>query len=465
MKSLQIAILVAVVEGIAAFNIIGVQPEMPRITTRQAATAYELGDLAEEVRDQFPILSQSGQGGNKLVYLDSGATSQKPLAVLDAVDNYYREANANVHRGAHFLANRATERYESARDKVAAFVGASRREEIVFTAGATEAINLVVNTWGAANLGPGDEVILSVAEHHANLVPWQMLAERQGVLLNFVGVDEDMRYDLKHLQSLITPRTKLIGLAHVSNVLGAVNPVKEVVALAQTVGARVLLDACQSVPHMPVNAQALGVDWLVASGHKMCGPTGIGFLWGKYEVLEASPPWQGGGEMIDEVFLEHSTFAPPPGRFEAGTPPIAQAIGMGAACDFLSGIGMERVHAHERKLGRYLWDSLKGEDLGGLVLYGPSPEACEAAPWESPCERVGLVAFTSPAVHASDLTFFLDQEGVAVRSGHHCAQPLHRDVFKVGASTRASLYIHNDESDVDALCMAIRSSLKMFEDI
>jgi cysteine desulfurase/selenocysteine lyase len=214
---------------------------------------------------------------------------------------------------------------------------------------------------------------------------------------------------------------------------------------------------------MPVNAQALGVDWLVVSGHKMCGPTGIGFLWGKYEVLSESPPWQGGGEMIDEVFLTHSTFSPPPGRFEAGTPPIAQAVGLGAACDFLSSVGMERIHNHELKLGRYLWNALGDSDLGGLIRYGPSPDACSAAPWTSKCERGALLAFSSPKVHASDLTYFLDQEGVAVRSGHHCTQPLHRDVFEVGASTRASMYLYNDKKDVDVLCAAIKSTIEMLD--
>ena len=276
--------------------------------------------LADEVRGDFPILAMSEAGGSKpLVYLDSAATSQKPRAVLDALSSYYEEANANVHRGAHFLANRATERYEGARDKVAAFIGAGRREEVVFTRGATEAINLVANTWGAEHLGPGDEVILSVAEHHANLVPWQLLAERQGVLLQFVGLDAAGRYDLSHLEALLSKRTKLVALQHVSNVLGASNPVAEVVALARGnsrrgggAGTLVLLDACQSVPHMAVDVQALGVDFLVASGHKMCGPTGIGFLWARHALLEAMPPWHGGGEMIDEVGTTTTTTTPHP---------------------------------------------------------------------------------------------------------------------------------------------------------
>jgi len=299
-------------------------------------------------------------------------------------------------------------------------------------------------------------VILSVAEHHSNLVPWQLLAERQGVLLHFVQLDpHSQRYDVTHLQSLLSPRTKLIALGHVSNVLGALNPVQEVVALARECGARVLLDACQSVPHMPVDVQALGVDWLVASGHKMCGPTGIGFLWGRHDVLETMPPWQGGGEMIDQVYLDHSTYAPPPSRFEAGTPAIAQAVGLGAACDFLSGLGMDRVAAHEAILAEKLWTALSDPSLG-LTLYGPSPG--------SGAERCALAAFTHDTVHASDLTFFLDANcGVAVRAGHHCTQPLHRDVFRVPGTARASLYLYNDEADISALVKAIEETTAMME--
>ena len=396
--------------------------------------------------------------------------------VLDALNDYYLEANANVHRGAHFLANRATERYEAARSKVQKFVGAARREEIVFTRGASEAINLVANTWGSQYLGPGDEVILSVMEHHSNLVPWQLLAERNGVLLNFVRLDPATQgYDLAHFRELLEAakgRVKLVALPHVSNVLGCVNPVAEVTKLAHAVGAKVLVDGCQSVPHMPVDVQALDCDWLVASGHKMCAPTGIGFLYGKYDVLCEMPPWQGGGEMIDEVFLTHSTFAPPPGRFEAGTPAIAQAVGLGAACDFLAGVGMDRVQAHEDALAAKLWAALA--EVEGLQLYGPPPaaeqaedetgEAKKEEQAEGQGQRAALVAFHSDAVHAQDLTFFLDQEGVAVRSGHHCTQPLHRELG-IASSTRASLYLYNSEADIEVFIEKLKGTLGMFSDM
>ena len=357
--------------------------------------------LASEVRSEFPTLEQQVADGTKpLIYLDSAATSQKPRAVLDALDSFYVEANANVHRGAHTLAARATERYEAARDKVAAFVNAESRDEIVFTAGASESINLVAQAWGSEHIREGDEILLSVMEHHSNLVPWQLLAKRTGATLRFVGMDEKQNLDMDEFHSLLSPKTKLVALAHMSNVLGTVNPVRDIIDAAHAVGAKVMLDGCQSVPHMPVDVRALDCDFLVASGHKMCGPTGIGFLYGKYDVLSSMAPWQGGGEMIDEVFLTHSTYAPPPGRFEAGTPAIAQAVGLGAACDFLSSIGMDRVQDYEHALSRKLWDTLSG--IEGLDLYGPPPQADGSG-------RGALVAFNSQSVHASDLTFFLDQ--------------------------------------------------------
>lgn len=424
-------------------------------STSTVALSSSSLSLADEIRDEFPILAQPAQNGKPLVYLDSAATSQKPRVVLNALNDYYLEANANVHRGAHFLANRATERYEAARSKVQRFVNAARREEIIFTRGASEAINLVANTWGAAELGPGDEIILSVMEHHSNLVPWQLLAERNGVLLNFVRLDEAQQFDLSHFKEILEGsegRTKLVALPHVSNVLGCVNPVEEVVTLSHAAGAKVMVDACQSVPHMPVDVQALGCDWLVASGHKMCAPTGIGFLYGRYEALCSMPPWQGGGEMIDQVFLTHSTYAPPPGRFEAGTPAIAQAVGLGAACDFLQGIGMDRVQRHEDALAAKLWDALDG--IPGLTRFGPAPSPNSS--------RAALVAFHSHDVHAQDLTFFLDQDGVAVRSGHHCTQPLHRELG-VASSARASLYIYNSEADIDIFVDKLKGTLNMFD--
>lgn len=307
--------------------------------------------LGPAIRADFPLLEQQVHDGVPLVYLDSAATSQKPAVVLEAMARHQERDNANVHRGAHALSVRSTDAYEAARDKVAAFVGAASRDEVVFTSGATEAINLVAQTWGRANLGEGDEVVLSVAEHHSNIVPWQLLAAERGVVLRYARLNATEQLDLPHLLTLLGPRTKLVAVQHVSNVLGAVAPVGEIVAAAQGVGARVLLDACQSVPHMPVDVGRLGVDFLVASGHKMCGPTGVGFLWGRGEVLEGMPPWQGGGEMIDQVSVDGSTFLPPPARFEAGTPAITQAIGLGAACDYLRTLGMEAVEEYEHELG------------------------------------------------------------------------------------------------------------------
>ena len=493
-----------------------------RLASRPAAAAAPVtapaASLADEVRGDFPILTRLGGGGQPLVYLDNAATSQKPRAVIDAVSRYYEESNSNVHRSAHFLSNRATELYEGARDKVARFIGAARREEVVFTRGATEAINLVANTWGERHLTAGDEIVLSVAEHHSNLVPWQLLAARKGLALRFVKLDAAGRYDVAHLATLLGPRTKLVCLAHASNVLGALHPVAAVVRLARQAGARVLLDACQTVPHMPMNAKGLGVDWLVASGHKMLGPTGIGFLWGRHEVLLDSPPWQGGGEMVDEVFLDRpTTFAPPPGRFEAGTPAIAGAVGLGAACDYLSGLGMARVQAHGAALAEDLWRRLGDHCLGPLVRHGPSPEACAEASAEASARanvgssvgassssggsssgsgssggsrggsggstssstsgggdgavlggsggvssgRLPLVAFSSLHAHAADLAFFLDQRGVAVRSGHHCAQPLHRGGLGVAATCRASLYLYNDGGDVARLAEGLEHALEV----
>lgn len=408
--------------------------------------------LGQELRGDFPALHQEAYPGKPLVYLDSAATSQKPKAVLDAMGEYYEMQNANVHRGAHALSIRATEAYESARDKVQRFVNASSRDEVVFTRGATEAINLVANTWGLKELKPGDEILLTVMEHHSNLVPWQLVAQRTGAKLKFMGLDASEGLSMEDFHCMLSSRTKLVAFPHVSNALGCVNPVKHMVKAAHAVGARVLLDACQSVPHMKVDAQDLGVDWLAASSHKMCGPTGAGFLYGKTEVLKSMPPWHGGGEMIDEVFLEYSTYAEPPARFEAGTPPIAEVVGMGAACDYLGRIGMDRVESYEHQLSKYLYERLS--EVEGLRLYGPKPGSDGA-------DRAALVAFNSESVHASDLSFFMDQEGVAIRSGHHCTQPLHRLLGAKG-SARASLYIYNTFEEVDVLVEKLRDTIDFF---
>jgi len=405
--------------------------------------------LAAEVRADFPVLDQTIDG-NPLIYFDSAATSQKPTAVLDALRHYYERDNANVHRGAHALSARATRDFEAARDKVAQFVNAASRNEIVFTRNASEAINLVAQTWGSANIQAGDEIILSVMEHHSNLVPWQMLARRTGAVLKHVRLTEDEAFDLEHYRSLLTPRTKLVAIAHVSNTLGCVNPVDAVIAAAHQQGAEVLLDACQSVPHLPVDVQALDCDWLVASGHKMCGPTGIGFLYGKLDLLEAMPPFLGGGEMIGEVTLDSFTTAELPHKFEAGTPAIGEVIALGAAVDYLSAIGMERIHAYEQELSAYLQARLA--EIPHLRAYGPQGD------------RAALVAFNVEGLHASDLATLLDRDGVAIRSGHHCTQPLHA-LLGASGSARASLYFYNTREEIDAFIAALQETIAFFREV
>lgn len=416
-----------------------------------AASPVVEPQLGAVLRQQFPILDQE-VNGKPLVYLDNAATSQKPLAVIKAMDDYYSQYNSNVHRGVHYLSAKATTAYEDARGKVARFINASSDREIVFTRNASEAINLVAQTWGMDNLKQGDEVILSVAEHHSNLVPWQMVAQKTGAVLKHVRLTPDTQeLDMQHFHELVTPRTRLVSLVHVSNMLGAVLDVEPVVAAARKVGAKVLLDSCQSMPHMPLDVQALGVDWIVASAHKAVGPTGIGFLWGRYDVLDTMPPWMGGGEMIQDVFLDHSTYAPPPARFEAGTPSIAEAIGLGAACDYLSSLGMAKVHAYEQELGGYLYERLSAVDK--VTIYGPPPTVKRG--------RASLASFNVGGLHATDVSTLLDASGVAVRSGHHCTQPLHK-YLGIPASARASCYIYNTKHDVDMFIDALKETIDFF---
>ncbi|MEM9264259.1 MAG: SufS family cysteine desulfurase [Cyanobacteria bacterium P01_F01_bin.13] len=410
--------------------------------------------LADEVRADFPILNQT-VNDKPLVYFDNAATSQKPKVVLDALVNYYNRDNANVHRGVHTLSARATTAYEATRDKVATFINAASRDEIVFTRNASEAINLVAYAWGLSNLQAGDEVILSVMEHHSNLVPWQLVAQRTGAVLKHVQLTETQEFDLEHFRSLVCDRTKLVAINHVSNTLGCINPVKDVVQLAHARGAKVLIDACQSVPHMPVDVQALDCDWLVASGHKMCGPTGAGFLYGKLHILEAMPPFLGGGEMIQDVYLDHSTYAELPHKFEAGTPAIAEVIMLGAAVDYLTSIGMERVAQYEHELTRYLYDKLA--HITQLTLYGPSPKADGSG-------RAAIATFTVSNLHAQDLSTFLDQAGIAIRSGHHCTQPLHQ-VLGVDSTARASLYFYNTYAEIDSFIAALQDTIEFFGNI
>ncbi len=409
--------------------------------------------IAARVRCDFPILEQK-VNGKPLIYLDSGASSQKPRAVLETLRRYYENDHANVHRGAHTLSNRATEAYEGARDKVARFINATTREEIVFTRNATEAINLVAYSWGLANLQPGDEIILSVMEHHSNLVPWQIIAEKTGAIIKYVHLSEQEEFDWEYFLSLLSEKTKLIAVVHVSNTLACINPVREIAAAASKYGAKVLIDACQSTPHMPIDVQQLGCDWLVASGHKMCAPTGIGFLYGKKDLLLAMPPFLGGGEMIEDVFFSHSTYGELPHKFEAGTPAIAEAIALGAAVDYLTGIGMAKIHGYEQELTAYLFAKL--EAMADLRIYGPKPGLDGSG-------RGSLAAFNVTGMHASDLSTLLDSEGIAIRSGHHCTQPLHR-LLNASGSARASLYFYNTREEIDVFVAALQETIDFFKE-
>ena len=410
--------------------------------------------IAAKVRADFPILHQQIHG-KLLVYLDNAATSQKPIAVLNALRHYYDHDNANVHRGVHTLSSRATDAYEGSRDKVAAFVNAASRQEIVYTRNASEAINLVAYAWGNANVKQGDEIILSVMEHHSNLIPWQLLAQRTGAVLKFVELTATEEFDLEHFKSLLSNKTKLVSTVHVSNTLGCISPVKEICALAHQHGAKVLIDACQSVPHMAIDVQAIDCDWLVASGHKMCAPTGIGFLYGKLDLLRSMPPFLGGGEMIADVFLDRSTYADLPHKFEAGTPAIAEAIALGAAVDYLSAIGMDAIHAYEEELTSYLFQQL--QQMPELRLYGPKPNADGSG-------RAALAAFTAGDVHPHDLSTILDQSGVAIRAGHHCTQPLHRHLG-AQSTARASLYFYNTQEEIDVFIASLKEAVEFFGSI
>lgn len=386
------------------------------------------------------------------MYLDNAATSQKPSAVLDALNEYYGSYNSNVHRGMHSLSAKATDAYEQARAKIAAFINAFEPREIVFTRNATEAINLVAYSWGLSNLSSGDEILLTVAEHHSALVPWQFVAQKTGATLKFVGLTEEEVPDIEHFKKLLSIKTKLVVVHHVSNMLGSILPIEEIVAWSHNVGAKVLVDACQSVPHMVVDVQKLDADFLVASSHKMCGPTGVGFLYGKSQLLTAMPPFLGGGEMISDVFQDYSTFAEPPSRFEAGTPAIGEAIGLGAAIDYLSGIGMQRIHNYEKKLADYLYHSL--QSIPNVHIYGPAPSET--------VHRAALCSFNVENIHPTDIATYLDeQHGVAIRSGHHCAQPLHRSLG-VNASARASLYFYNTVEEVDLFIKALTETINFF---
>jgi len=399
------------------------------------------------LRDDFPILRETVKG-HPLVYLDNGATTQKPAYVIEAISHYYETANANVHRGIHELSHRATVAYEAARDRAATFLNAARREEIIFTRGATEGFNLLARTWGEKNIGPGDVILLTEMEHHSNLVPWQMLAERRGARVAYIpvtGMSGDL--DLGRLDELLTSSVKLLAFTHLSNVFGAVVPVAELCRRARAKGIVTVVDGAQSAGHLPVDVQTLGCDFFVCSGHKMLGPTGSGLLWGRFELLDAMPPFHGGGEMIDVVKYERSTYKRPPMRFEAGTPPIAEAIGLHAALDYLDAVGRDRIHAHDAELVALARRGLAA--LPGVRLLGPAAGA------------TGLVSFIIDGVHAHDLSTFLDERGVAVRGGHHCTMPLHKKLGVI-STARASFHLYNTPAEVEFFVSAVEDAIEFF---
>jgi len=417
------------------------------MNTDQSISTLDVPLDGVRIKADFPIFDQR-VNGKRLVFLDSAASSQKPVQVLDAMDQVYRTTYANVHRDVYTFSEHSTELYDQARVQIAQFIGAPSAEQIVFTRNATEALNLIAYTYGRTFLQAGDAILLTELEHHANLVPWQVLAKERGLSLKFIPLAADGTLDLGALDALLTPRVKLISFAHVSNVLGTITDPHPIVARAHAVGAKVILDACQSVPHMPIDVAALDCDFLVFSGHKMLGPTGIGVLYGKPDLLDAMPPFMTGGDMISSVSFEGATWNDVPLKFEAGTPAFVEAIGLAAAVDYLEAVGMDSVRAHERELTAYALERLR--EMPGLHIVGPT----------DPDIRAGVVSFTVDGIHPHDLATLLDRDGIAIRAGHHCAQPLHMKLG-VSATARASWYIYNDPSDVDALIDGIAAAKRV----
>ena len=401
-----------------------------------------------EIRKDFPILERETANGARVIYLDSMATSQKPLAVIEAMNDFYRRSNANIHRGVHTLAEESTALYEGAREKIAKFINAASSRQIIYTRNTTESINLVAYTWARANLKAGDLVILTEMEHHSNLVPWHMLATERGIELDFIPVTEDGLLDLDAYRKLLARNPKLVSFTHMSNVLGTINPAMEIIRLAHDAGAVTLVDAAQSVPHLAVDVQSLDADFLAFSAHKMCGPTGIGVLYGKANLLESMPPFLGGGDMIKEVKLHSFRPNTLPHKFEAGTPAIAEAVGFGAAVDYLTSIGMDAISAHEHAITEYALERL--EEIPGVKVFGPSAD-----------KKGGVASFTLEGVHPHDVAQILDRDGIAVRAGHHCAQPLH-EKFGIPATSRASFYLYNTKDEVDLLVNGIYKVKQMF---
>jgi cysteine desulfurase/selenocysteine lyase len=416
------------------------------VTAVEATTTYDVA----RIREDFPILGRRLSGDMPLVYLDSANTSQKPQQVVDAIADHYAQHNANVARAMHQLGAESTAAFELGRDKVAAFIGAPSRDEVVYAKNASEALNLVARVLGdAGRIGAGDEVVITEMEHHSNIVPWQQVTQRTGATLRWFGVTDEGRLDLDDIDTLITERTKVVSLTWVSNMLGTINPLDVVIAKAHSVGALVVVDASQAVPQIPVDVAALGADFVVFTGHKLLGPTGIGLLWGRYDLLAELPPFLGGGEMIETVTMERSTYAAPPSRFEAGTPPIAQSVGLGAAVDYLSAIGMQNVAAHEQAITAYALGAM--QEIDGLTVVGPKDAVM----------RGGAISFTLDGVHPHDVSQLLDSRGVAVRAGHHCAKPAHLR-FGVQSTTRASFYLYTTEQEIDALVDALHHTKKYF---
>jgi cysteine desulfurase/selenocysteine lyase len=402
----------------------------------------------DRIRKDFPILGREVRPGVRLVYLDSTATSQKPEPVLRAMETFYRQSNSNIHRGVHTLAEEATAMYEQARVKIAKFINAASAHEVIYTRNTTESINLVAYAWGRANLQSGDLVILTEMEHHSNLVPWHMLMAERGIRLEFIPVTADGLLDLEAYRTLLLQGPKLVSFTHMSNVLGTITPAAEIIRMAHEAGGLTLLDGAQSVPHLQVDVQALDVDFLAFSAHKMCGPTGIGALYGKSKLLEDMPPFLGGGDMIKEVHLRSFRPNTIPHKFEAGTPAIAESVGFGAAVDYLSAIGMEEISGHEHEMIEYALERL--EEVPGLRVFGPAAD-----------KKGGVASFTFDGIHPHDVAQILDRDGIAVRAGHHCAQPLH-EKFGIPATTRASFYLYSTKSEVDALIEGIYKVKKVF---
>ena len=401
----------------------------------------------DNLKNDFPIFSHWASKGKPLIYLDSAATTQKPQAVISALSEYYERYNANVHRGTYELSQLATDLYEEARAKVARFINSPRPESVVFTRNATEALNLVAYAWGLNNLRQGDEIILSEMEHHSNLVPWHIIARHTGAVLKFIRLNEDFQLDLNSLKEHLNAKTRVVSIVHVSNVLGTINDVKEITRLAHAAGAISIIDGAQSAPHLPVNVQEIGCDFYAFSGHKMVGPTGIGGLYAKYELLEKMEPFMGGGEMINEVYATTSNYAKPPYKFEAGTPNISGAIGLKAAVEYLERVGMQNIMEHEIELGNYACQRL--ENIDGIHIFRPRANG------------TGVISFTIDCVHPHDISTILDSEGVAIRAGHHCAQPLMRKL-QVQSTARASFYIYNDKADVETLAGALEKTTAIF---